>query len=438
MIYKARLVAIGCSQKFGVDYTETFSPVIKTDSLRTLLAFAFMKNWKINFYDVETAYLYGKLTETIYMEEPKGYERRRNKNIACKLNQAIYGLKQSGKVWYETLSDYLLKCGFKDFKSDKCVFNYEKGNSRLIIGIYVDDLIIINSDDEILDHVIRKLKENFKLKENVNMKSFLGLEISIEENKLIIKQEAYVDEILKRFKMQDCNSIATPMDINVDLDNYETSEKCDPHKYQEIIGSLMYLGVKSRPDIAYALATLSKYNKDPRIIHMTAVKRILRYVKGTKNQGLVYVKGDFDISGYADANWRCRKPNQKSSNIISWTSKSQDTVSLSTCDAEVSALVSCMKKGLSLQLFFDELLLKTLVNVKLYCDNKSSIFICESGVTSSRSDHIIRKVSFVNENLKSQNFELIYVLSNDNLADMLTKAVSKDKLLRFKQSLNVM
>ena len=422
---------------------------MKSDSLRNLIAYAAIKDWDINHYDVETAFLYGSLREDIYMEQPPGFiQEHENKILVCKLKQAIYGLKQSGRVWYETLNKYLEKCNLKKFKSDPCIFRYKKENSELMLGLHVDDMIIINSDNDILDEVIRMISKQFKLKRSDNLNNILGIEINITPDIISMNQQKFIEEILRRFKMSDCHSVSTPIDINQNLDNCKDSKLIDSKKYQEILGSIMYIMTKTRPDLAYAISVLSKYSKEPHEIHMTALKRILRYLKGTRDYALNYKKGSGSLKCFVDANWRDGHEGQRSTsgylfmfgqNLISWTSKTQTNVSLSTCDSELSALTEAIKRGIYLQVFLKELcnLKDDIIKTPVYCDNKSAISLGLNGATSNRSNHMIRKVAFINEQINNNFFDLEYVNTNEQLADFLTKALSKPKLHKILNELNL-
>ncbi|UYV67408.1 hypothetical protein LAZ67_5000482 [Cordylochernes scorpioides] len=304
-IFKARLVALGCCQKDGTYFQNICSPVMKSDSFRTLLAYCVLQGWSLIHCDVQTAFLYGKLDEDIYLLPPQGYQPT-DENLVCKLNQALYGLKQSSKVWYNTFSDHLVKIGFTRFNSDKCLFEFKIGNSNLILGLYVDDMIIIYSDINILNVAIGKIESKFKLKRNADNFTILGFEITQHENKITLKQEGYINKLLQKYHMQDCKGVSTPMDVNTDFGNFHSSKKIDQHKYQELIGSLLYLACKSRADIAFSVTVLSKYNTDPREIHWNAAKRVLRYLQFTKKLGLVYTVGDTKLEGFTDASWNSK------------------------------------------------------------------------------------------------------------------------------------
>ncbi|UYV81710.1 hypothetical protein LAZ67_20002072 [Cordylochernes scorpioides] len=361
-IFKARLVALGCCQKDGTYFQNICSPVMKSDSFRTLLAYCVLQGWSLIHCDVQTAFLYGKLDEDIYLLPPQGYQPT-DENLVCKLNQALYGLKQSSKVWYNTFSDHLVKIGFTRFNSDKCLFEFKIGNSNLILGLYVDDMIIIYSDINILNVAIGKIESKFKLKRNADNFTILGFEITQHENKITLKQEGYINKLLQKYHMQDCKGVSTPMDVNTDFGNFHSSKRIDQHKYQELIGSLLYLACKSRADIAFSVTVLSKYNTDPREIHWNAAKRVLRYLQFTKKLGLVYTVGDTKLEGFTDASWNSK--NFKCSfggiafkfgnNLISWSCKSLPNVCLSTTDSELYAFTLGVKTSIYIRYLIEEL-----------------------------------------------------------------------------------
>ncbi|UYV82299.1 hypothetical protein LAZ67_21001652 [Cordylochernes scorpioides] len=425
--YKARLVAAGYSQKYGIDYYQTFSPVISSDTLRILLCYAAMQNYDFKNYDIETAYLYGDLQEKQYMLQPEGFEMG-DKNMVCKLKKAIYGLHLSAKVFYDTLKSHLLDEGFKNLTSDKCVFIYEKNNSKIILGIYVDNILAIYSDSNILNQAISKIENKFKLKENTKNTNLLGMEIYKENGKIFINQKAYIENILIKFEMENCKTKSTPLDVNIDFSQYENSKKCDPKKYQEILGNLLFLSVKTRPDLSFPLTQLSKYSQDPREIHFGALKGIFGYLKKTINFALCYKKGNTQLTGFSDASWKDGKLKNKTvtgylftvgDNLISWNSKFQAQPSLSTCDSELQSLLSCCKKSIHLQYIIEELfqLENGYQPTKIYCDNISAIKLCTNFNISANSAHMIRAISYLHEQIISNNFILEYIQSENNLSD---------------------
>ncbi|XP_067143384.1 uncharacterized protein [Centruroides vittatus] len=222
------------------------------------------------------------------------------------------------------------------------------------------------------------------------------MEIIKGKGEIVIKQQNYVKCILEKYSMQDCKPRSTPLDRDVKLEKYNDSKPCDQKLYQEMLGSLMFLATRTRPDIACAVTLLSKYTRDPRNIHLTALKGVLRYLNGTQSTGLRFTPDRLDVKGLSDASWR--NPPEKSitgyvysigKNILSWTSKQQLVTPLSTCDAELYALGSCAKKGIWVKFFLEELFGKLGI-IQLLCDNQSAISIAKSGYTSNNSNHLIR------------------------------------------------
>lgn len=304
--YKARLVVKGCSQKYGIDYQEIFSPVVRYSTIRFLMAFAVKNDLKIHQMDAVTAFLQGELNdEVIYMEQPQGFKQ--NENLVCKLNKALYGLKQSSRVWNLKLDDAMKKYGFKQSDYDPCMYYIMKENNILIVTIYVDDFLIFFNNEQMLKDLKQFLTSNFKMKDLQEAEYCLGIKITRDFNngKLWLDQENYTRNILEKFNMMNCKPVSTPTDPSQKLtksDSIDDSMKNVP--YQEAVGSLLFLAQISRPDIAYAVHSVSRFNNNPNQIHWTAVKRIMRYLKGTLQFKLEYSKdGNNEIVGFSDADW---------------------------------------------------------------------------------------------------------------------------------------
>ncbi|UYV84681.1 hypothetical protein LAZ67_X003077 [Cordylochernes scorpioides] len=287
---------------------------------------------------------------------------------------------------------------FKHLGSDKCIFTFETQNGRLILAFYVDDMLIISSNEYVLNEAISIIKNQFKLKKSKKLSNILGIEIRQEENFVSMNQTRYIDTILEHFGMKNSNPSSVPLDPNQDLDlEFDSSEKCDQKRYQELLGSLMYLRTKTRPDIAFQLSTLSRYSKDPRQIYMGALKRILRYLKGTKHFSLEYKKGIPELRAYLDDNWKERSTAEELFNILGPRN----------------------------------------FKAKIFCDNKSAIFLAQNGHVSNRSNHLVRKVAFLHECFIDDIFELDHVRSDENLADFLTKGMGRIKLTRILTTLGL-
>ncbi|UYV67773.1 hypothetical protein LAZ67_5001955 [Cordylochernes scorpioides] len=256
---KARLVAVGCNQRYGVDYKESFSPVLKKESLRTIVALATQQNLTIKTYDVKTAYLYGELKETVYMRQPDGFIQKGEENKVCKLEKSLYGLPQSGKCWNKKINEILYQLGMIRTKCDPCVYKLQRGEEYAILGLYVDDLIIAGTSKEINDNLASEIEKYVTLTEKKDSEPFIGIEIKREEDGFYLSQTHYIDTILHRFGLEECNSVQTPGDQNQNLDEYLDSKPVDKTVYQEMIGSLMYLSTGTRPDISFNVSNLSQY-----------------------------------------------------------------------------------------------------------------------------------------------------------------------------------
>ena len=303
--YKCRLVAQGFAQKEGIDFTETFAPVAKFGTIRTLLAHGTQRGMHIHQMDVKTAFLHGHLEETIYMKQPEGFEVPGKETMVCKLKRSLYGLKQSSRCWFVELKKYLVSLGYEQSKADPCVFlRWENGNLS-VNTIYVDDIILLA---DIMDDMIKfkgELSHKFEMTDLGPMNFCLGISVITSEDTLKIHQRQYIQSILNKFEMSDAHPVCVPADPNVKLNvPDEESRPADRNMYQQIIGSLQYVANGTRPDIAFIVNALSRYNSAPTELHMTALKRVLRYLKGTQNLALTYSRETTPaLVAFSDADW---------------------------------------------------------------------------------------------------------------------------------------
>lgn len=257
--YKARLVAKGCSQKYGIDYEETYSPVVRYNSIRFLLALAVQKDLEVFQMDAITAYLQGDLSEDIYMEQPKGFEDKSGR--VCKLNKAIYGLKQSGRVWNQQLDRKLKSYGLVPTKTDSCI--YHNGKGTLIVAIYVDDFLIFYKDNDLLESIKSYLHKEFSMKDIGLARNCIGITITRGENYIELDQAKYTHRILEKFGMLDCKPVKTPSVPGQKLTSDSVTDEntlVGKVPYQEAVGSLLYLTQSTRPDIVHAVNTVSRFN----------------------------------------------------------------------------------------------------------------------------------------------------------------------------------
>ena len=259
--YKARLVARGFTQEYSIDYEETFSSVIKFTTIRTLMSLVSAENLNVCQFDIKTAFLYGKITEDIYMKQPEGFDD--GSGHVCKLIRSLYGLKQSSRCWSECFTNFIKSLGFQASKADPCLFIKNK-HIKIYLAIYVDDGLIICRDKEEIEIIINHLQQRFKIK-ILDFTTFVGIEIKIcQETGIHLNQKQYTKKILHKFNMQDCNPVSTPTDVN--LNYFEDSNLNNSFPYREAVGSLLFLCIATRPDIQHAVGVVSRFLEKP--MHM--------------------------------------------------------------------------------------------------------------------------------------------------------------------------
>ena len=275
--YKARFVAKGYSQKAGTDYEETFSPTADMTSVRVIMQKAAQERLVLHQMDVKTAYLHAPIDCEIYIEQPEGYERESpaGEKLVCKLHKSLYGLKQSGRNWNAMLHTCLINDDFIQNPADHCVYTKEKHDEKVMLIVWVDDLIIAASNQSVLNNMKMMLTETFQMKDLGKLKHFLGIDFDQTEGEVKMSQKKYVNKILERFEMQDCKSRETPCEAK--LEYTEDAEKMtDPRRFREAVGSLIYLSTCTRPDISFVVSRLSQHFAEPTIEHWNTVKHVFR------------------------------------------------------------------------------------------------------------------------------------------------------------------
>jgi hypothetical protein len=430
--YKARLCARGFSQVKEVDYFETFAPTTRYDSIRILLSVAAFKNYEILQFDVKTAFLYGELKEDIYMEIPEGLNISEKK--ICKLNKSLYGLKQAARIWNKTFSDFLKNYGFMQCDSDNCVFITEYNSVKVLLVLYVDDGLIMSKCKNTLQIILNSLKQNFDIK-ICKLDCFVGMQIENTVDHISVKQTNYINQILQKFCMSSAKFVSTPSDINVVLrENHSENTVCN-FPYREAVGSLLFLSSVSRPDISYAVNVVSRFINNFNHDHVNAVKRIMRYLMNTKNYGILYKKSKFSINGYSDSDYAGDIDSRRSTTgylftinggPITWSSRKQKTVALSTTEAEYMAACEASKEILWIKQFLLDIG-EPVVSIKLFIDNQSAIKLIQNPVFHNRSKHIDIRYKFIREKVESGDVVIEYVPSECQLADILTKSLSPSR-----------
>lgn len=456
---KARLVARGFTQRPGIDYHDTFAPVARLGSMRLLLALAVKHNLKVRQMDITTAYLHGTVEEETYMELPEllreclekiirkrgnGSIRSRAKEMlnqirddgkVCHLQKALYGLKQASRQWYLKLNEKLRELDLRPTCADPCVYYSKRGGDPLLVLIYVDDILIFYRNEKDLNVIRKGLLQEFEVKDLGAARYCLGIEISRNRDQITLSQSGYVRKLLSRFRMEDCNPVGTPVESGKKLEK-DINEVKGTKPYQELIGALNYLATATRPDIAHIVSCLSQFNTCHGEQHWSAAKRVLRYLKGTINFGLTYSKNSGSLEGFVDADWAGCPVDRRSYTgfvfklngaAISWESRKQRTVALSSTEAEYMALTEAAKEAIYIRGFMSELGFSDPEKMQLSCDNRGAQFLARNHIFHARSKHIDVRHHFVRDILREGQLEIKFLPSERMPADLLTKGLTKDK-----------
>ena len=440
--HKARYVAKGYSQVHEVDYLETFAPTPRRTTFRIMMHKAVQEKMIVHHMDFDTAYLNADLDCDVYVKQPDGFVEK--PNMVWKLKKSLYGLKQSGRMWNTHLNKFLTSEGFVRSMTDPCLYTYFDGMNTVNIIVWVDDLLIAASNQEILIKVKGILSQNFKMKDLGTPSYFLGIQFSFNKDSIVMQQSKYVDKLLQRFNMTDCKIKPTPcpLGINKDLGNHSNLLE-DNTLYREIVGSLIYLMTNTRPDLSYVVTLLGQFMSKPTIAHLNLAKHVLRYLKGTKSLGLNFVKTDsnLEVFGYCDSDWGGSSDRRSISGycfmlhqngpLVSWKSCKQNIVALSSCEAEYIALTSAFKEARFLRQLFADINGCQIQSVKLFGDNQGAIALAKNPVHHQRSKHIDIRFHFIRFDVEEGIVNLEYVPSIKNYADLFTKPLSRIKFNDF-------
>lgn len=448
--YKARLVIKGCSQKHGIDYKETFAPVARFESIRILLSVTAAKNFVIRQFDIKTAFLHGDLNETIFMLQPEGFEDGSGR--VCHLRKSLYGLKQAPRQWHQKLDDALKTFGMKSTSYDSCIYSNSDGS--LLLALYVDDGLVAGQFENKVFELLAKLKEKFKTTDS-EAKCYLGIEIdyNTEAKKIRIHQSAYVRNLLQRFKMDESNPVSTSSEANIVLRRNEDKDRNVKESadvpYRQIIGSLMYLAVGTRPDISFVISNLSQFLENPSYNHWKAAKRVLRYLQGTIELGLVYDGGSKQqntLIAYSDADFAtCVDTRKSMSGVVLmlnggpvvWSTRKQGIVATSTTDAEYVAAHDATKEVVWTRGLLEEIGIPQKLPTILNCDNAAATKLITNSTFHRRTKHIDVKFHYVRQAYKEGKVEIQHVASEDQLADIFTKPLTREKYTTNRNSLGM-
>ncbi|GJU19717.1 retrovirus-related pol polyprotein from transposon TNT 1-94 [Tanacetum coccineum] len=399
---KACVVAKGYSQHEGIDFEESFSPVARLEAVRLFIAYVAHKSFPIYQMDVKTAFLNGPLKEEVYVNQPEGFIDPHHPDKVYRLKKALYGLKQAPRAWYDELSNFLVSKGFSKGSIDPTLFITKHGEDILLVQIYVDDIIFGSTNPKLSKRFEKLMHNKFEMSMMGELKFFLGIQIHQSPRGIFINQAKYAQEILIKHGMTSCDSIGTPM-ATKHLDADLSGTPVDQTKYRSMVGALMYL-TASRPDIVHATCYCARYQARPTEKHLTAVKRIFRYLKNTINMGLWYPKDTgFELTAFSDSDHAgCLDSRKSTSGGIQFLG------------------VLWLRTQLTDYGFhFDK--------IPMYCDSKAAIAISCNPVQHSRTKHIDVRYHFIKEQVEKGIVELFFVGTEYQLADLFTKALSEDR-----------
>uniref|UniRef100_A0A453AK76 Reverse transcriptase Ty1/copia-type domain-containing protein n=1 Tax=Aegilops tauschii subsp. strangulata TaxID=200361 RepID=A0A453AK76_AEGTS len=428
MKHKARLVAKACVQEQDVDFEEVFAPVARMDSVRLLIALAAQESWRIHHLYVNSAFLTGELEEELYVKQPPGYIQEGEEHKVLKLHKALYGLRQAPRAWNVELDRTL---------------------DRLLVGIYVDDLLITGADEEVIANFKLQMKKLFKMTDLGLLSYYLGIEVQQKPEGIIICQEAYAKKVLESCGMKDCNPSHVPMKPRLRLSKKSEAPAVDATEYRSVVRKLRYL-TNTRPDLAYSVGIVSRFMEAPTTEHWAAVENILRYIKGTTNFGCVYLrkkkKEMVELLGYSDSDMAGDVDDRKSTSgvayflggsIVSWLSQKQKVVALSSREAEYIAAATAVCQGVCLGRLLGDLTGKEPERVVLNIDDESTISLWENQMHHGRCKHIDTRYRYIRECVEESKIDVNYICTDDQLADILTRSLGRQKFVKMRRRISV-
>ncbi|GJT99370.1 zinc finger, CCHC-type containing protein [Tanacetum coccineum] len=424
--YKARLVAKGYVQEQGIDFDEVFAPVARIETVRLILALAAYHGWQVHHLDVKSAFLHGELKEEVYVTQPEGFVQQGNSGKVYKLIKALYGLRQAPRAWNVKLDQTLKSLDFKKCNLEQAVYTKRSKTSTLIVGVYVDDLIITGTPRKEIDVFKSQMKDKFEMSDLGLLAYYLGIEVTQTGGEITIKQTGYINKILKDTSMTDSNDTKIPMDPGTKLVKAEDGNSVDATYYRSLIGSLRPEGTSPEGG---------------------TVKQVIRYIKGTKEHGIIYKKeGGCKITGYSDSSYGINTDQGKGTtgivfyfgeSPITWCTQKQPTVALSSCESEFMAATGAACQALWLKRLLSELTGWEEKRITLKVDNISAIALVRNPVFHGRSKHIDIRYHFIRECVENGHINVEHVSGELQRADILTKALPRLKFVTMRQMLGV-
>ena len=393
--------------------------------------------------DVKMAFLNGNLEEEFYMKQPEGFSSSEGEHLVCKLNKSIYGLKQASRQWYLKFHEVITSFGFEENIMDQFIYQKVSGSKICFLVLYVDDILLATKDKGLLYEVKQFLSKNFDMKDMGDVSYVIGIKIHRERSRGILglSQETYINKVLERFNMKNCSSSVAPIlkgdifDLNQCLKNDFEREHMKNIPYASVVGSLMYAQVCTKPDIAFAVGVLGRYQSNPGIDHWRVAKKVMRYIQGTKHYMLMYTRTySLEVIGYSDADFAGCVDSRKSTSCyifkladgaVSWRSAKQTLTATSTMEAEFVSCFEASSHGVCLKSFISRLRIVDLISrpLKLYCDNSTVVFMAKNNKSGSRSKHIDIKFLAIRECVKEMKVVIEHISTKLMIADPLTKGM---------------
>lgn len=444
--YKARLCVLGNQQKASAQ-DNVYAPVMNDVSLRILLAIGVHRRASIHHVDVETAFLHSEIEEEVYVEYPQGMARVKGKCL--RLRKSMYGLRSSPLSWYKTITKILRELGFHRMYSDPCVFFKWDGDLLTLIGVHVDDLIAICDDDELMEKLKIDINRRVPISDKGPITQFLNLEISYNRSLGVLKmsQTEYLRQILEQFGMSDCSGKRTVCPSGAVLFESFGKPLADTGEYKTLVGILIYISIRTRPDLKFIVSRLCQFMSNPTEYHMSLAKHVLRYIKQTIDYALYYTaEGESEIQVDCDADFSNDKTTSRSitgvctqlfGNLVEWISCKQSTVASSTCHAELKAMGEGVDSLIYVRSFLEEITDVSKIACRMYCDNQSALQSTRTGgkYENNKSHRIL--VHRIKEALEDHRVAIHHKSTGDMLADMFTKSLPADQLHRLLNLINV-
>jgi histone deacetylase 1/2 len=409
---------------------------------------AVSRGWSLRQLDVKNAFLHGVLEEEVYMKQPLGFKNSQTPDFICKIDKALYGLKQAPRAWFSRLSNKLYSLGFVPSKADTSLFLFNKSGIIIYVLIYVDDIIVTSSSDKAIGALLHDLRDDFALKDLGPLHFFLGIEVKQTYDGLRLTQEKYAADILTKVGMLQCTTAPTPLSSSETLSLVQGDPLGpeDSTQYRSIVGALQYLTL-TRPDISFSVNKVCQFLHAPTTSHWSAVKRILRYIRGTLKVGLTFRRSSsLLLSAFSDADWAGCPDDRKSTggfavfvgpNLISWSARKQATVSRSSTEAEYKAIADATTELIWVEALLKELGIKLRQRPCLWCDNLGATYLSVNPIFHARTKHIEIDFHFVRERVANKMLDVRFISSKDQLADGFTKALPVKLLDAFRTNLNL-